>query len=196
MPIFCVKSVKFYTGQKKFTRIYPWDPWQIWGMCQHLKVLIWYLAFQGDRSPRGGNLGHTSRTSANSATSACSSLVASSSGCSSLPASPLQVFFQTSSWYFWHSWPKLWHSRLSSYPQKFAPLFVQLLTKNRWQFDIITAIFTVMANISCSGLWRRLAVVSGRSEAWATSRFLSTSTQSHRLPSQVGALICYLLLWI
>ena len=32
MPIFCVKSVKIYTGQKKFTQIYPWDPWQIWGM--------------------------------------------------------------------------------------------------------------------------------------------------------------------
>ena len=26
MPIFCVKSVKIYTGQKTFTRIYPWDP--------------------------------------------------------------------------------------------------------------------------------------------------------------------------
>ena len=56
---------------------------------------------------KDSNLGHTSRTSANSATSACSSLVASSSGCSSLPASPLQVFFQTSSWYFRYSWPKL-----------------------------------------------------------------------------------------
>ena len=33
MPIFRVKSVKIYTGQKKSTRIYPWDPWQIWGMC-------------------------------------------------------------------------------------------------------------------------------------------------------------------
>ena len=32
MPIFCVKSVKIYTGQKKFTRIYPWDPRQIRGM--------------------------------------------------------------------------------------------------------------------------------------------------------------------
>ena len=32
MPIFRVKSVNIYTGQKKFTRIYPWDPWQIWGM--------------------------------------------------------------------------------------------------------------------------------------------------------------------
>ena len=32
MPIFRVKSVKIYTSQKKFTRIYPWDPWQISGM--------------------------------------------------------------------------------------------------------------------------------------------------------------------
>ena len=35
MPIFCVKSVKIYTGQKKFTRVYPWLPWQIWGMHHH-----------------------------------------------------------------------------------------------------------------------------------------------------------------
>ena len=33
MPIFRVKSVKIYTGQKKFTRIYSWRSWQIWGMC-------------------------------------------------------------------------------------------------------------------------------------------------------------------
>ena len=32
MPIFRIKSVKIYTGQKKFTRVYPWDPWQIRGM--------------------------------------------------------------------------------------------------------------------------------------------------------------------
>ena len=32
MPIFCVKSVKIYTGPKKFTRIYSWRSWQIWGM--------------------------------------------------------------------------------------------------------------------------------------------------------------------
>ena len=32
MPIFRVKSVKIYIGQKKFTRIYSWDPWQISGM--------------------------------------------------------------------------------------------------------------------------------------------------------------------
>ena len=34
MPIFRIKSVNIYTGQKKFTRIYPWDPWQISGMSQ------------------------------------------------------------------------------------------------------------------------------------------------------------------
>ena len=39
MPIFRVKSVKNYTGQKKFTRVYPWDPWQIWGMQVVCKVL-------------------------------------------------------------------------------------------------------------------------------------------------------------
>ena len=32
MPIFRVKSVKIYTGQKKFTRIYSWRSWQISGM--------------------------------------------------------------------------------------------------------------------------------------------------------------------
>ena len=37
MPIFCVNSVKINTGQKKFTRIYPWDPWQISGMNKHNK---------------------------------------------------------------------------------------------------------------------------------------------------------------
>ena len=35
MPIFRVKSVKIYTGQKKFTRVYPWLPWQIWGMIRN-----------------------------------------------------------------------------------------------------------------------------------------------------------------
>ena len=34
MPICRVQSVKIYTGQKKFTRVYPWDPWQIRGMEQ------------------------------------------------------------------------------------------------------------------------------------------------------------------
>ena len=33
LPIFRFKSVKIYTGQKKFTRIYSWRSWQIWGMC-------------------------------------------------------------------------------------------------------------------------------------------------------------------
>ena len=32
MPIFCVKSVKIYTGQKFFTQVYSWLSWQIWGM--------------------------------------------------------------------------------------------------------------------------------------------------------------------
>ena len=32
MPIFRVKSVKNYTGQKKFTRELSWLSWQIWGM--------------------------------------------------------------------------------------------------------------------------------------------------------------------
>ena len=32
LPIFRVKFVKIYTGQKKFTRVCPWRPWQISGM--------------------------------------------------------------------------------------------------------------------------------------------------------------------
>ena len=32
MPIFRVKSVKIYTGQKKFTRTPSARPWQVWGM--------------------------------------------------------------------------------------------------------------------------------------------------------------------
>ena len=32
MPIFRVKSVKIYTGQKKITQIYSWGSWQISGM--------------------------------------------------------------------------------------------------------------------------------------------------------------------
>ena len=32
LPIFCVKSVKIYTGQKKFTLEFSWLSWQIWGM--------------------------------------------------------------------------------------------------------------------------------------------------------------------
>ena len=34
MPIFRVKSVKIYTGQKKFTQVYSWLSWQISGMHQ------------------------------------------------------------------------------------------------------------------------------------------------------------------
>ena len=32
LPIFRVKSVKIYSGQKKFTREFSWLSWQIWGM--------------------------------------------------------------------------------------------------------------------------------------------------------------------
>ena len=32
LPIFRVKSVKIYTSQTKFTWIYSWRSWQIWGM--------------------------------------------------------------------------------------------------------------------------------------------------------------------
>ena len=32
MPIFRVKSIKIFTGQKKFTRTPSAHPWQIWGM--------------------------------------------------------------------------------------------------------------------------------------------------------------------
>ena len=46
MPIFCIKSIKIYTGQKKLTRIYPWDPWQISGMVSSLSnVNIFYPTF-------------------------------------------------------------------------------------------------------------------------------------------------------
>ena len=52
MPIFRVKSVKIYTGQKKFTRIYPWDPWQIRGMvpCGHVgshycDIFVYYSSY-------------------------------------------------------------------------------------------------------------------------------------------------------
>ena len=38
MPIFCVKSVKIYTGEKKFTRIYSWHSWQISGMARLCQV--------------------------------------------------------------------------------------------------------------------------------------------------------------
>ena len=32
LPIVCLKSVKIYTSQKNFTRIYSWRSWEIWGM--------------------------------------------------------------------------------------------------------------------------------------------------------------------
>ena len=40
LPIFRVKSVKIYTGQKNFTRIYSWRLWQISGMF-HLSFRRW-----------------------------------------------------------------------------------------------------------------------------------------------------------
>ena len=45
MPIFRVKSVKIYTGQKKFTRTCPWRPWQIWGM----RVLCFHSPYHKTR---------------------------------------------------------------------------------------------------------------------------------------------------
>ena len=50
MPIFCVKSVTIYTGQKKITRVYPWLPWQIWGMYTTF-IELW-------RSTRGNKMGN------------------------------------------------------------------------------------------------------------------------------------------
>ena len=40
MPIFRVKSVKIYTGQKKLTRTSSVRPWQIWGMLRWLESLL------------------------------------------------------------------------------------------------------------------------------------------------------------
>ena len=45
MPIFCVKSVKIYTDQKKFTQIYSWRSWQISGM--DIKYTLRYLPGRG-----------------------------------------------------------------------------------------------------------------------------------------------------
>ena len=42
MSVFRVKSVKIYSHQKNFTRIYPWDPWQISGMTYMFRALGWY----------------------------------------------------------------------------------------------------------------------------------------------------------
>ena len=40
MPIFCVKSVKIYTGQKKFARTSSVRPWQISGMIITIIIVI------------------------------------------------------------------------------------------------------------------------------------------------------------
>ena len=40
MPIICVKSVKNYTGQKKFTRICSWGSWQISGMIRSITFWV------------------------------------------------------------------------------------------------------------------------------------------------------------
>ena len=40
MLIFRNKSVKIYTGQKNFTRVYPCLPWQIWGMQQYENIVV------------------------------------------------------------------------------------------------------------------------------------------------------------
>ena len=40
MPIFRVKSVKIYTGPKKFTRASLVGSWQIWGMCVRTENLL------------------------------------------------------------------------------------------------------------------------------------------------------------
>ena len=44
MPIFRVKSVKLYTGQKKFTRTCSWGSWQISGMNSISVCNLWTLA--------------------------------------------------------------------------------------------------------------------------------------------------------
>ena len=47
MPIFRVKSVKIYTGQKEFTRACSWRSWQISGMYLLVPcVLVYYIQFQ------------------------------------------------------------------------------------------------------------------------------------------------------
>ena len=42
LPIFRVKSVKIYTGQKKFTRTLSVRPWQIWGMIVNVSSVLVY----------------------------------------------------------------------------------------------------------------------------------------------------------
>ena len=46
MPIFCIKSVKIYTGQKKFTRVYSWLSWQISGMLNISLYQLWSSFFK------------------------------------------------------------------------------------------------------------------------------------------------------
>ena len=48
MPIVCVKSVKIYTGQKKFTRTCSWGSWQISGMIIALVFISSHLACLSD----------------------------------------------------------------------------------------------------------------------------------------------------
>ena len=56
LPIFCVKSVKIYTGQKKFTRTSSVRPWQIWGMWTGLKFMICMKWFEPVRWTLFSNL--------------------------------------------------------------------------------------------------------------------------------------------
>ena len=65
LPIFCIKSVKIYTGQKKITREFSWLSWQIWGMHREWKKLDnarsnirweFALAATGFRTDRGRGL--------------------------------------------------------------------------------------------------------------------------------------------
>ena len=58
MPIFRVKSVKIYTGKKKFTRTCPWRPWQISGMSD--KSMQWsdFRTDKSEKNPYCGNPGH------------------------------------------------------------------------------------------------------------------------------------------
>ena len=54
MPIFCVKSVKIYTSQKKITRTPSARPWQIWGMLDHCEIATHWRAFQIEDKSRHG----------------------------------------------------------------------------------------------------------------------------------------------
>ena len=72
MPIFRVKSVKIYTGQKKFTRVFPWRPWQISGMtgcsiqvnfCPCDPIIIKQCEQHSFRELSGPSLNHEHRAS-------------------------------------------------------------------------------------------------------------------------------------